>query len=129
MIKESNGFINEALKRLPKMDYDTARTVMRDFYDQYFEIFNHMRPDAHPWSSDMLHTTNIYHSEDVMRQTELSDLIRNFDREPWYSVWKLDLLQVLSLPVPLFDLMRAEIPLINERRKKDHAASGLDLDL
>ncbi len=118
----TNTFINKCLESLPKMEYLTARSVIMDLYDMEFGIANHAAKDADPLLSSLLRTTNPFRSEDVMMQSSLRDFLQNFPTSGISDFWKLSLLETLSLPWPVYEMMEQLLPELHKKRKAEMVA-------
>lgn len=112
-------FIRNAMDKLPVMDYDSARTVMRDLYETEFGIYNHLGKDKNPLASVLHHR-----SEEVWMNSGLKELIEEFAVYNLGELFNITLPEYLALPRPYVAMIRELKDTV--LRKRDSIVSAVE---
>lgn len=83
------------------MEYDQARTVMKDLYETEFGIYNHFGQDKNPLASVLHHKC-----EEVWLNSGVRELIEEFAVYNIGELFNISLVEYLSMPRPYVALIR-----------------------
>lgn len=95
----------------PVMTREDAKIVISDLYETRFNIFDHRDFRKNPLASVLMHEC-----EDVMLDSALADLLIDFAVEDYGELWKISLVDFLSLPKPIADLLRRVKPIAVKKK-------------
>jgi hypothetical protein len=94
---DSNTFIAEAYKNLPKLNAFDAKLVLSDLYETTYGIYDHINPSkGRPLASVALHE-----SEDNTTTSNLYEAIERYHQKGIKDLFGLSITEYLDLPTEI----------------------------